>query len=167
VIVRRCHRFILGSLVLFLLASAADGATYLTTLRTPLYASPSAKSAWLAALPAGVAVEVSSCSKTWCSATWSGKQGWIAHRRAPAADTGTQTENGCPPLTPVPTAPRPEPRRNATTARTASPDTAAAPAPTTAVCGGGCSHWRLECEDERCQTASHVAGISGIAASTV
>src|SRR3954454_23523564 len=77
---RRRHRFILGSLVLFLLASAADAATYLTTLRTPLYASPSAKSVRLAAVPAGGAGEVSSCSNTWCSATWSGKHGWIAHR---------------------------------------------------------------------------------------
>lgn len=71
----RCHRFILGSLVLFLLASAADAATYLTTLRTPLHASPSATSVWVAALPAGVAVEVSSCSKAWCSATWNGRHG--------------------------------------------------------------------------------------------
>ena len=77
---RRRHRLILGSLVLFLLASAADAATYLTKLRTPLYASPSATSVWLAALPAGVAVDVSSCSKTWCSATWNGKHGWIARR---------------------------------------------------------------------------------------
>src|SRR4051794_22952736 len=77
---RQRHRCLLASLVLFLLASAADAATYLTTLHTPLYSSPSAKSVWLAALPAGVTIEVSSCSNTWCSATWSGKHGWVAHR---------------------------------------------------------------------------------------
>jgi len=87
----RRHRFILGSLMLFLLASAADAATYLTTLRTPLYASPSAKSVWLAALPAGVAVEVSSCSKTWCSVTWSGQHGWIAHRDLKPAKSRQQS----------------------------------------------------------------------------
>ena len=43
---RRRHRLVLGSLLLFLLASAADAATYLTTLRTPFHACPSAKSAW-------------------------------------------------------------------------------------------------------------------------
>jgi hypothetical protein len=86
----RRHRFILASLVLFL-ASAADAATYLTTLRTPLLASPSAKSVWLAALPAGVAVEVSSCSKTWCSAEWNGKHGWIAHRDLKPAKSHQQS----------------------------------------------------------------------------
>jgi len=92
---RRRHSFILGSLLLFLLASAADAATYLTTLRTPLYASPSAKSAWLAALPAGVAVEVSFCSKTWCSATWSGKHGWIAyHDLRPTKSRQQSTSRG-------------------------------------------------------------------------
>ncbi|HEV7486274.1 MAG TPA: DUF3761 domain-containing protein [Thermoanaerobaculia bacterium] len=82
---------ILGSLVLFLLAADADAATYLTTLRTPLYASRSAKSVWLAALPAGVAVEVSFCSKAWCSATWGGQHGWIAHRDLKAAKPRQQS----------------------------------------------------------------------------
>jgi len=80
---------------LFLIASAADAATYLTTLRTPLHGSPSATSVWLAALPAGVAVEVSSCSKTWCSGTWNGKHGWIARRDVkPAMSRQQSTRRG-------------------------------------------------------------------------
>jgi hypothetical protein len=74
------NQSVLASLALFLLDSAAYAATYVTTLRTPLYASPSVTSVWLAALPAGVAVEGSSCSKSWCSATWSGQHGRIARR---------------------------------------------------------------------------------------
>ena len=96
--VRPRYRFILGSLMLVFIASVADAATYLTTLRTPLQASPSAKSAWVAALPAGVAVEVSSCSQSWCSATWSGRHGWIARRdlkpaRSPRKSTGRGYRN--------------------------------------------------------------------------
>jgi len=37
---RRRHRFILGSFLLFVLASATDAATYLTTLRTQLLRNP-------------------------------------------------------------------------------------------------------------------------------
>lgn len=88
-------RFILGSLALFLFAAAADAATYLTTLRTPLYASPSTKSVWLDALPAGVAVEVSSCSKSWCSAAWKSQRGWIArHHLKPAKSQQQSTGRG-------------------------------------------------------------------------
>jgi hypothetical protein len=77
----------------------------------------------LAALPAGAAVAVSSCSQTWYSATWSGKHGWIAYRdlkpaksrqqRPPAA---TRNSDGIcvpsPQLSPIP--PPGSPRRNAT-----------------------------------------------------
>jgi len=140
------NRFVVA-LALFLLASAADAATYLTTLRTPLYASPSTKSVWLAALPAGVAVEVSSCSKNWCSGAWSGQRGWIArHHLKPAKSQQQSTGHGyrnsdgqwIPSRQLSPNGPpHPEPRRNAEMERTASRDTTAAPAPTTAGCGGG------------------------------
>jgi len=87
------NRFIV-SVALFVLASATDAATYLTTLRTPLYAFPSTKSVCLAALPAGVAVNVSSCSNIWCSATWSRQRGWIARRHLKLAKAPQSTGRG-------------------------------------------------------------------------
>src|SRR5437764_4557653 len=70
----------LASIVLIVLAVTAGAATSRTTGQVKLHASPDARSATTATLPAGAIVEVSSCSASWCRVTWQGRSGWASRR---------------------------------------------------------------------------------------
>jgi uncharacterized protein YraI len=75
------RRFLLTlSAAALLVTAAANAATYRTTVRATLRTSSDAQSASLATLPGGTEVDVSSCSKSWCKASWNGRHGWIARR---------------------------------------------------------------------------------------
>jgi uncharacterized protein YraI len=68
-----------------LLGGLASGDTRATVSQATLRAAPRADAAAVATIPAGAVVTVSTCSDTWCAASWSHAKGWIARRYLGAA----------------------------------------------------------------------------------